>query len=234
MTTTETERAARLIDAEEKAVALFAEVARRGLVAPGRPESAVGDDVRDLGAELFGTRRHWHKRIVRSGPNTLQPYRENPPDRVITDDDIVFLDLGPIFAEWEADFGRTFVLGDDPVKLRLQADLPRIFEAGRSWFDAAPDVTGAQLYGHMVELAQAAGWEFGGSHSGHLVGEFPHESIDGERIDSYIAPGSDGPMRRADRVGQVCHWILEVHLVDRRRGFGGFFEQLLTLRTSAA
>jgi Xaa-Pro dipeptidase len=40
-------------------------------------------------------------------------------------------------------------------------------------------------------------------------------------------------MRRTDRAGRVCHWILEVHLVDRRRGFGGIFEQLLTLRTSA-
>ncbi|MGW1618760.1 Imm21 family immunity protein [Streptomyces sp. NPDC002172] len=40
--------------------------------------------------ELFGTTRHWHKRIVRSGPNTLKPYRENPPDRVIAADDIVF------------------------------------------------------------------------------------------------------------------------------------------------
>ena len=230
---TEVERAERLIEAEAKAAALFAEVADRGLIAPGRREAAVSDDVRDLGAELFGTRRHWHKRIVRSGPNTLLTYSENPPDRVIGDDDIVFLDFGPIFAEWEADFGRTFVLGDDPVKLRLRDDLPRIFQAGRDRFEERPDITGAQLYRYVVELAREGGWEFGGPHSGHLVGEFPHESIDGERIDSYIAPGSDGPMRRADRVGQVCHWILEVHLVDRQRGFGGFFEQLLTLRTAA-
>ena len=123
------------------------------------------------------------------------------------------------------------MLGDDPVKLRLQADLPRIFDEGRSWFEAHPDASGAQLYRYVVGLAEAAGWEFGGAHSGHLVGEFPHESIDGERIDSYIAPGSDGPMRRADRAGRAAHWILEVHLVDRSRGFGGFFEQLLTLRT---
>jgi hypothetical protein len=62
------------------------------------------------------------------------------------------------------------------------------------------------------------------------VGEFPHETIDGDRIESYIALGNDTPMRRLDRAGRVCHWILEVHLVDRARGFGGFFEQLLTLR----
>ena len=129
----ERERAAQLVAAEEKAETLFAEVVRRGLLAAGERESVVSDRVRDLGAELFGTRRHWHKRVVRSGPNTLQPYRENPPDRTIEADDIVFLDFGPIFSEWEADFGRTYVLGDDPVKHRLRADLPRIWTAGRDW-----------------------------------------------------------------------------------------------------
>jgi hypothetical protein len=33
-------------------------------------------------------------------------------------------------------------------------------------------------------------------------------------------------MRRRDRTGQVCHWILEVHLVDRERRIGGFYEEL--------
>jgi Xaa-Pro dipeptidase len=32
---------------------------------------------------------------------------------VIGDDDIVFCDFGPVSEEWEADFGRTFVLGSD-------------------------------------------------------------------------------------------------------------------------
>ena len=87
-----------------------------------------------------------------------------------------------------------------------------------------------ELYAHVVGLAERAGWEFGGPHSGHLVGEFPHEQIDGERIESYIAPGSDHPMRRTDAAGRRAHWILEIHLVDRGRSIGGFFEQLLTLR----
>jgi hypothetical protein len=37
-------------------------------------------------------------------------------------------------------------------------------------------------------------------------------------------------MRRPDRVGRRCHRILQVHLADRERGIGGFFEQLLTVR----
>ena len=65
---------------------------------------------------------------------------------------------------------------------------------------------------------------------GHLVGECPHEVIDGEKSESYIAPGNDRPMRQTLASGRRAHWILEVHLVDRERGIGGFFEQLLTLR----
>ncbi|MFG2636909.1 M24 family metallopeptidase [Streptomyces sp. NPDC048362] len=225
----ESTRAASLLDAQLKAERLFAAIETRGLVAPGEGERAVSDRIRDLADELFGTTRHWHKRIVRSGPNTFAPYRENPPDRVIGADDIVFADFGPIFEEYEADFGRTFVLGDDPVKLRLRDDLPRIFAAGKRYFTDTPDITGERLYAEVERLAAEAGWTLGGWHAGHLVGEFPHEKIDGADTESYILPANDTPLRRTDKAGRRCHWILEIHLVDLERGFGGFYEELLTL-----
>ena len=95
---------------------------------------------------MFGVDRHWHKRIVRAGENTLLPYWENPPDRMIADDDILFCDFGPIFDHWEADFGRTFVLGDDPDKHALRDDLPRVWAKGREYFESHRDVTGAELF----------------------------------------------------------------------------------------
>ena len=225
----EGERVGRLLNAQANAVALFDEVLARGIIAPGQGEQAASDRIRDLANEMFGKTRHWHKRIVRSGPNTLSPYRENPPDRVIEADDIVFADFGPIFEEFEADLGRTYVLGDDPVKHRLAGDLPVIFGAGRRYFIGRPQVTGAQLYAEIARLAREAGWSLGGTHAGHLVGEFPHEKIDGDDIESYIAPGSTTPMRRHDKAGRRCHWILEIHLIDTARRFGGFYEQLLDL-----
>jgi len=222
-------RAASLRAAQAKAAELFDAVGRRGLIAPGVTERQASDAVRDLAAEMFGIRRYWHKRVVRAGPNTLQPYRQNPPDRVIEADDIVFADFGPIFEEWEADFGRTFVLGDDPVKHRLAADLPVAFAAGRAYFESHPRISGEELFAYVRGLAAEAGWEYGGPHAGHLVGEFPHEKINGDEIESYIAPGSTEPMRRTDLTVRACHWILEIHFVNRDRQIGGFHEELLDL-----
>ena len=46
---------------------------------------------------------------------------------MIGEDDILFLDLGPVFEDWEADFGRTFVIGSDPLKLKLRDDVATAF-----------------------------------------------------------------------------------------------------------
>ena len=219
----------RLLDAQEKAAQLFDEIDRRAMIRPGVGEQQLSGDIHDLAAEMFGVTRHWHRRIVRAGENTLQPFQERPPDRVIADNDIVFLDLGPIFEEWEADFGRTFVLSDDPDKKALRDALPRVWQAGRDYFNTHPDVAGAELFDFVVGVTHAEGFKFASSIAGHLVGEFPHKKIAGPGVEWYIMPGSDKPMRRTDPSGRLCHWILEIHLVNRARGFGGFYEQLLDL-----
>jgi len=217
-----------LLEAQAQASALFGEIERR-LIRAGITESQLNTEIYDLAADMFGVTSHWHKRVIRAGANTLQPYNEDPPDRVIEADDILFVDLGPVFAAWEADFGRTFVLGDDPVKHRLKNDLPPIFHAAKARFQADPDMTGATLYEIARDLAAVAGWEFGGRIAGHTVGEFPHERIPGDRISFYITRGNHLPLRRADTKGRPYHWILEIHLVDRERQIGGFYEELLTI-----
>jgi Xaa-Pro dipeptidase len=170
----------RLLDAQGKAAQLFDEIERRAMIRPGVAEQTLSDEIRDLAAEMFGVTRHWHRRIVRAGENTLQPFKAHPPDRVIADDDIAFLDLGPIFEEWEADFGRTFVLGDDPAKIAVREALPRVWQAGHDYFANHPEVTGAELFAYVVGAARAEGYEWGSLIAGHLVGEFPHKKIVGD------------------------------------------------------
>jgi Xaa-Pro aminopeptidase len=227
-TTTEQERASYLLDAQTKAVQLFEEI-ERDLVRPGISEKTLSNEIHELGKKRHGVRTDWHKRVIRSGPNTLLPYAENPPDRVIQPDDILFVDLGPVFEAWEADFGRTFVLGSDPIKKRLAGSLEPVWIAVKGRFRENPDMTGEELYDIACELAKEAGWEFGGQIAGHLVGSFPHERIPNDKISLYITKGNKESMGRLGKDGQKRHWILEIHLVDREREIGAFYEQLLTV-----
>src|SRR5258708_5153215 len=99
--------------AENKAKELFDIVEERGLIAPGKSESDLTQEIVELAKKEFGIEKFWHKKIVRAGANALQSYSGNPPDMVIQKDDAVILDFGPIFEGWEADLGRTYVIGND-------------------------------------------------------------------------------------------------------------------------
>lgn len=218
-----------LLEAQKKAAELFQEVEDRGLIRANVTESRLNEEIYDLARHLFGVSTYWHKRIVRAGPNTLAPYDENPPDFTLRADDIVFLDLGPVFEEWEADFGRTFVLGGDPLKLKLRDDVGKAFLLGKQYFEQHPDITAADLYRCAQRLATNMGWEYGGPIAGHLIGNFPHERIPGDKVSPYVHPDNPARMRDPDAEGRDRHWILEMHFVDRSRGIGGFYEELLTL-----
>ncbi|MGC2163431.1 MAG: M24 family metallopeptidase [Silvibacterium sp.] len=229
METLEEKRVAGLRVAQNKAERLFREIEARGLIRSGVRESQVNEDIYALAKEMYGITTYWHKRIVRAGRNTLAPYAENPPDLMIGEDDILFLDLGPVFEEWEADFGRTFVIGSDPAKLKLKNDVGLAFAAGKRYFNENPAITSSQLFGHAQLLAAQFGWEYGGPIAGHLIGQFPHEKIAGDKVTFYVHPDSHLLMRSLDEKGQKRHWILEIHFVDREREIGGFFEELLTV-----
>jgi len=219
-------RLAALIEAEGRALALLDAIEAAGLVAPGRSERAIEQDIRWLAERDFGVTKHWHKRVVRAGINTLTIASDTPPDRTVAADDIVFLDLGPVFAEWEADVGRSYAVGPDPQKHALCADLPVIFEKLRAEFHAVPDITGAQLYAQAHALAEEAGWLFGGKIAGHIVGEFPHAHIRGGKDMHRINAANETRLRDPDPDGRVRHWIIEVHLLAPDRSFGGFYERL--------
>ena len=229
MAATEEQRAADLLEAQSRAEALFHEVEARELIRPGVTESGLNSEIYALAQELYGISTYWHKRIVRAGKNTLLPYADNPPDHTIGEDDILFLDLGPVFEQWEADFGRTFVLGSDPLKLKMCQDIKSAFADGKQFFNDHPGVTSREFFHYVEALAGKYNWEFGGPIAGHLIGQFPHERIADDKVTLYVHPKSDLPMRSLDEEGRQRHWILEIHFVDRGREIGGFYEELLTV-----
>jgi Xaa-Pro dipeptidase len=225
----ESNRAAALLQAQNNANELFQAVETQGLIRPHVTESQVNQDIYDLAEKMFGISTYWHKRIVSAGSNTLKPYDENPPDLTLAEDDILFLDLGPVFEAWEADFGRTFVLGSDPLKLKLRDDIAKAFAQGKQYFHYHPEIKADELYRYAQKMARDYGWEYGGPIAGHLIGQFPHERIPNDKISLYVHPDNPMKMRGQDAEGQQRHWILEIHFIDRAEKIGGFYEELLTI-----
>src|SRR5262249_41421011 len=146
--------------------------------------------------------RHWHRRIVRTGVNTLMTAGDHPDIRMIEPNDTVYVDLGPVFEDWEADIGRTYALGQDPDKKRLVADLRRIFDIVQRHYQSSPHITGAELYAFAQRMAEQAGWIFAGTIAGHIVGEFSHATWPGEKETSRIWPANPLPIRRHDHLGR--------------------------------
>ena len=223
----EAARLARLIGAEAKALALLDLVEAQGVIRPGRTEREIEADIRELARERFAIDRHWHRRICRAGVNTLATAGDNVPARTIAEDDMVFLDLGPVLGEWEADVGRSYAVGNDPLKRKLCAELPIQFDRLTRHFRDNADITGAELFDYALSSAHEAGWRFGGTIAGHIVGEFAHKNWPEPKETSRIWPDNPQRLRHPDLEGRTRHWILEIHLVAPDRSFGGFYEQLL-------
>jgi len=217
-----------LIKAEKIAIKLFNEVEAKNLIIAGKDEETLNKEIFDLAKELFGIEEHWHKRIVRCGENTLYPYKENPPNKIIQQNDILFFDFGPIIEKWEADLGRTYVIGNDPIKLKLKNDIEIAWQETKKWFDKQTELKASKLFEFVVNKATEYGWEFGGQIAGHLIGEFPHETLEPGDYQLYVHPENHNNMFDLDANGQNRNWILEIHFIDKGKKIGGFYEQLLT------
>ena len=220
-------RLARLIAAEERALDMLAAIEAAGFIQPGRRESEVDADIAALAEHDFGVTRHWHKRLVRAGANTLCVFADNPEERTIGANDTVYLDLGPVFEAWEADIGQTYAIGNDPAHHALVAALPKVFEDTRAHANADPDISGAELYARACAAAEQRGYVFGGKIAGHTVGEFPHLTWPGEREHTRIYPDNPNKLSDPDHLGRKRFWIIETHLIAPDCSFGGFYERLL-------
>ena len=216
-----------LIEAEKKAELLFKEIEKQEILVPGNSEEKINSLIFDLAYEMFGIKKYWHKRIVRCGENTLYPYNEDPKNLTLKKDDILFLDFGPIFEEWEADFGRTYVVGKDPLKIKLSKDIEDAWHKGKAYYNFHKEITGAQLYHYCQNLANDYGWSFGGEIAGHIIGQYPHEKLEKENKSNYIHPQNHSNMNDLNAKGERKNWILEIHFVDKKKKIGGFFEQLM-------
>jgi hypothetical protein len=160
-------------------------------------------------------RRGWHHIIVRCGSNTTKDFMErSEPGVVLGENDIFFVDIGPIYENTEGDAGDTFVFGSDPDHLRAKKQVRLIWDAVRAkWF--ADGVTGKQLYDYAIDVAGSFGWKLNMDLSGHRLSEFPHSAH------------YDGPLAEVEFRPNPNLWVLEIAIAHPERGFGAFYEDLL-------
>jgi methionyl aminopeptidase len=165
--------------------------------------------------EGLGMRRGWHHIIVRFGPNTTKDFKErSEKGAVLGENDIFFVDIGPVYGDTEGDAGDTFVVGSDPEHLRAKSDVRLIWDTVRDkWL--AEGVTGKELYDFAIATAQSYGWNLNMDLSGHRLSDFPHSAH------------YDGPLAEVEFRPNPNLWVLEIAIIHPDRTFGAFYEDLL-------
>jgi methionyl aminopeptidase len=192
-----------------KAVHMIAEQ-----VKPGMSEEEAKAGAREILSSL-GMRRGWHHIIVRCGSNTTKDFMErSEPGVVLLDNDIFFVDIGPVYGDYEGDAGDTFVFGDNPIHLKAKEDVRAIWEIVREkWF--AERVSGVELYDFAIETTEAMGWKLNMDLSGHRLSDYPHSLH------------YDGPLAEVGFAPNPNLWVLEIAIAHPDGSFGAFYEDLL-------
>lgn len=184
-------------------------------VRPGMRES----EARALGETILadlGMGQAWHPLMVRFGENTLRIFADrNAPDLALAENDIFFIDIGPVLLGHEADVGAGFAVGDDPEMHACAAAARTLWHrVAAIWAQEA--LTGTALYDRAVAEAQAMGWRLNLDVRGHRVADYPHPSRQ--------AAGKLGDLAGQPSAGL---WILEIQIRHPTRPFGAFYEDLL-------
>lgn len=192
-----------------RAVAQIADGIRPGMTELDAQQHSMGV------LKQMGMDRIWHPLIVRFGEGTLATFKERTdPTRVLGEQDIFFVDIGPVWQGHEGDAGDTFVVGED-------TEMHACAQAARSlWHEVADQwrhekTSGQALYAYAAERAEAMGWRLNQDIKGHRVCDFPH---------AIYKAGNLGDFGQCPATGL---WILEIQIVHPTRPFGAFYEDLL-------
>jgi Xaa-Pro aminopeptidase len=181
---------------------------------PGMVEEDAVQMARDILAE-GDMIRGWHDVYVRFGSNTLKTFgAESDPGIVLKENDIFFIDIGPVWGEIEGDGGDTFVVGADAGMEQCAADAKKLFHIVRKKWEST-GLSGKALYDFAIEEAKSLGWELNMDLSGHRISDFPHEAV-------YA-----GPMAEVDFKPSPLIWVLEIHIRHPEGLYGAFFEDML-------
>lgn len=163
----------------------------------------------------MGATKAFHKPYIRFGSNTTKTFgADSDPGIRLGDDDIFFIDVGPVWEEYEGDAGDTFVTGSNPELKRCALDAKQIFDAvANKW--KKEKATGVELYACAQEMAKNLGWELNLDLGGHRLGDY-------SSAEHYAGPLSEISFHPSPNL-----WMVEIHIRHPEQQFGAFYEDLL-------
>ena len=184
-------------------------------VRPGQNEKDIEEISKKI-FEEFGVEKKWHPSKLRFGVNTLKSFREvSEPDVVLQENDVFFIDIGPVFFGHEGDCGKTFAIGNNKEHQDVVQASEEIFaEVKNCWKETGK--TGAELYEFAKEAAKKRGYvmTLNGA-SGHRIGDFPHAIHHKGLLSAFKEKPSEQ------------RWILEIQIRHPEKPFGAFYEDML-------
>lgn len=166
--------------------------------------------------ESLGASLQWHKINIRFGPNTTKAFKELSDEGItLEENDIAYVDIGPVWNGFEGDAGDSIVMGQNERLERLASDAREIFGlAADAWKKSS--LSGEALFRFCEKEATLRGWSLMGRQmSGHRLSDFPHAAYHRGKLADASYPLSP------------YAWVLEVTLLDPQTNRGAFFEDLL-------
>lgn len=178
-------------------------------------QEADGLDLIDTTLKKLGADKKWHPNKFRIGCNTQKSFRDiSEPNIKLQENDIYFIDIGPVWDNHEGDFGNTFTVGENSEHQEISDAARQIFDkTARFWKEK--NKSGKELYDFASLSAKSFGYELNDRMKGHRIGDFPHHLFyKGGLIDIDETP---------------CNnlWILEIHIVSSEKNIGAFYEDIL-------
>lgn len=164
--------------------------------------------------ESAGVEKFWHPTKFRINSNTTKNFRDLSDPVTLEQNDLFFIDIGPVFFDHEADYGETFTVGTDPRLSKLQDATKKIFYATQAAWKSNK-LSGAQLYQFAEAEALKLNLKLNSNMYGHRLGDFPH------------AVHYKGKLGTLDFSPASHMWVLEIHLLDESINRGAFFEDIL-------
>ena len=197
--------------ARRKTISVVKEVSSNVFLGMSEEEGAklVEETLKKYGAE-----KKWHPTKFRIGKNTTKSFKEKSYPVSLQENDLYYIDIGPVFNGHEGDYGETFIFGKNKDYERIILASKEIFHKTAKAFKER-NLTGRDLYQYAFSLSHQYGYELIPTMKGHRLGDFPHGLF------------YKGGLSECDFSPKENLWILEILIKHPKQQFGAFYEDLI-------